>query len=187
MNLPRSWIFMLLAAAPLALAAELPGDSIYQLATPLTLQDGRAEKLAMNRGHSTVISMFYGSCPHVCPALIATIRQMEKGLPEAQRARLRVLMISIDPQRDTPEHLSAVAQRHRLDLARWSLAQVPEAEVRKLAAALGIQYRKLADGNFNHSTLITLLDLDGRIAAQTSLLGRMDPSFVARLDAATAR
>ena len=178
---------MLLALTPPAFAADLPGDSIYQLDTPLTLQDGRAARLDMNRRQPVVISMFYGSCSHVCPALIVTIKQTEKGLPAAQQARLRVLMVSLDPQRDIPGHLHTVAERHRVDLSRWSLTQAPEGEVRKLAAALGNQYRKLSDGNFNHSTIITLLDSQGRIEAQTSLLGRMDPLFVARLNAATIK
>lgn len=186
MSLRHLWVCTLLALAPLARSSELPGDSIYQLATPLAPQDGRTAQLDLYRGRPVLISMFYGSCPHVCPALIATVKQMEKGLPEAQRARLRVLMVSIDPERDTAKHLRQVAERQRVDLSRWSLAQTPEAEVRKLAAVLGIQYRRLADGDFNHSTIISLLDADGRIIAQTSMLGRIDPQFIARLAAATA-
>lgn len=187
MNLCRRWACLLLALMPLALgAAELPEDSIYRLATPLTLQDGRTARLDVGQGQPVIVSMFYGSCPHVCPALIATIRETEKGLPESQRARLRVLMVSIDPQRDTPEHLREVAQRHRVDLSRWSLARTSEAEVRKLAAVLGIQYRQLADGDFNHSTVISLLDRQGRIVARTSTLGRVDPQFLEQLKAETS-
>jgi len=177
----------LLVLMPLAsYAAGLPEDSIYQLATPLTLQDGKAAQLDLARGQPTIISMFYGSCPHVCPALIATIRQMEKGLTAAQRGKLRVLMVSIDPERDTPEHLRQVAERNRVDLSRWSLARTSAGEVRKLAAVLGIQYRRLADGDYNHSTVISLLDGDGRILAQTSMLGRVDPQFLSKVSAATA-
>jgi protein SCO1/2 len=43
---------------------------------------------------------------------------------------------------------------------------------------LGLQYRQLPDGGFNHSSELILLDADGRIAARTNVLGRLDPTFV---------
>lgn len=178
---------LLFAASALAPArAQLPGDSIYQLQSALVNQDGRSLALDLHQGHPTVVSMFYGSCPHVCPMLIATIRHHERQLDEASRGRLRVLMVSLDPQRDTPPKLQELAQRHRLDLQRWTLARFAEQDVRLLAAALGIRYRRLPDGEFNHSTVITLLDGDGRVLHQTSSLAAANPEFVDALRRATA-
>jgi protein SCO1/2 len=167
-------------------ADALPGDSIYQLRLPLSSQDGDAIGLDVYRGHPTLITMFYGSCPFVCPTLINSIQHMEGKLDAPSRGRLRVLLVSLDPERDTPAALGELAKRHHADLTRWRFAQTPEAEVRKLAAVLGVQYRKLPDGSFNHSTVITLLDRDGRIAAQTSAIGRLDEDFVKQLGEATA-
>ena len=90
-------------------------------------------------------------------------------------------------QRDTPAKLAEVAVRHRVDLAHWTLARAEPKDVRRLAAALNIQYRQLPDGEFNHSTVITLLDRDGRIAAQTSSILRPDAAFQAKLSRLTAR
>ena len=59
--------------------------------------------------------------------------------------------------------------------------------MRRLAAALNIQYRQLPDGEFNHSTVITLLDAQGRIQKQSSSLLRLDPELQAALARATAR
>ena len=50
--------------------------------------------------------------------------------------------------------------------------------MRKLAAMLGIQYRELPSGEFNHSSVIVLLDAEGRVVGKTSLLGEADPAFV---------
>jgi protein SCO1 len=181
-----------LAAALIALwlplaasAAEPPGDSLYQLQVALTSQAGKPTTLDQDRGKPVLVTMFYGSCPHVCPLLISTMQGLERNLPDAARQRLRVVMVSLDPQRDTPAHLTEVAERHRVDLSRWTLAWAKAADVRRLAAALGIQYRQLPDGEINHSTVITLLHPDGRIRAQTSSLTRPDPAFVAELKAAT--
>lgn len=180
------WGAALLVAAT-AHAAEPPGDSVYRLSAPLSDQAGVATVLHRYRGHPVLVSMFYGSCPHVCPMLISTIQRLERELPEAQRGRLRVLMVSFDPQRDTPEQLAELAARHRVDLARWTFARPDAAGARKLAALLDIQYRGLPYGAFNHSTVVTLLDGEGRIRARTDSMLRLDPAFVALLRDATAR
>jgi protein SCO1 len=177
---------VLLAGVAGAAAAEAPGDSLYQLDLALTDQAGKATVLQRYRGQPVLVSMFYASCPHVCPMLISTIQRYERELPEAQRGRLRVLMVSIDPERDTPAKLAEVAGRHRVDGKRWTLARADAADVRKLAAALNIQYRKLPDGEFNHATVITLLDPAGRPLGQTSSMLRPDAEFAAALKAATA-
>jgi len=170
-----------------AAAATLPGDSVYQLHIALTDQAGAAATLERYRGQPVLITMFYGSCPHVCPMLISTLQRFERELPEASRGRLRVLMVSLDPERDTPAKLTEVAARHRVDLSRWTLARAEPKDVRRLAAALNIQYRQLPDGEFNHSTVITLLDAQGRIRKQTSSMLRPDAEFSGALKAATAR
>ena len=176
---------LLLLGAGVALAAT-PGDSVYQLQAKLEDQSGAAATLERYRGQPVIISMFYGSCPHVCPMLISTIQRYERELPEAQRRQLRVLMVSIDPKRDTPARLAEVAERHRVDRERWTLARTDAASVRKLAAVLNIQYRELPDGEFNHSTVITLLDPSGRPLRSTSSMLRPDAEFSAALRAATA-
>lgn len=178
---------LLLCAAVGAAAAApaVPGDSLYRLAAPLADQSGQAAQLDRYAGQPVLVTMFYGSCPHVCPMLISTIQRFELELPEANRARLRVLMVSLDPARDTPARLMEVAQRHRVDLARWTLARTDPAHVRRMAAALNIQYRQLPDGEFNHSTVITLLDAQGRVVKQTSSLLRLEAEFSQALKAAT--
>ena len=50
--------------------------------------------------------------------------------------------------------------------------------MRKLAAVLGIQYRALANGDFNHTTALLLVDADGKVAGRTTKLGDADPAFV---------
>ena len=175
------------AIAPAAAPPALPGDSIYQMKLALTDQAAAATALDRNRGAPVLVTMFYGSCPHVCPLIIATMQRMERELPDAQRAKLRVLLVSFDPDRDTPAKLAEVAQRHHADLSRWTFTRTDATSVRKLAAVLNIQYRKLPDGEFNHSTVITLLDRDGRIAAQTSSILRPDAAFQAKLSRLTAR
>src|SRR5690606_13904394 len=126
-----------------------------------------------------IVTMFYASCPAACPLLIDTIRAVERSLDAKQRSQLRVLMVTVDPARDTPAALTALAKSRRIDLARWTLATSDEATIRKVAALLSIQYRKLPDGDFNHSSVLTVLSRDGEILRQSSQLGRVDPEIVA--------
>ena len=152
----------------------LPANSIYQLSVPFTDQLGRTSKLEDWRGKPVMISMFYGSCQFVCPRIVEALKHTEAGLTK----KVPVLMVSFDPVRDDTAALKAMAEERHIDPKRWTLARTDARNVRKLAAMLGIQYRELPSGEFNHSSVIILLDAEGRIVGKTSKLGEADPAFV---------
>jgi protein SCO1/2 len=174
----------LLTAASVCIAAEAPTDSVYRLQAPLTTQRAASAGLDLYRGHPTLISMFYGSCPAACPMLITAMQVYEAHLDASSRAQLRVLLVSFDAARDTPQQLDSLASLHHADPERWTFASASEPNARRIAAVLGISYRRLANGEFDHSVLITLLDDEGRIVASTTTLVD-DEEFQARLRAAT--
>ena len=159
----------------------LASDSVYQVNATLTDQNGRAFKLRKHLGKAVLASMFYTSCKFVCPMLIDTMALTQAALSPAQRAQLDLLLITFDPARDDVSKLHGVAQAHGLDTQQWTLARTDSSSVRKIAATLGIQYRLLADGEFNHTTMLVLLDGAGRIVATTRKMGSADPAFVQQL------
>lgn len=178
-------------AAPLpataASPAALPGDSAYRLADTYTDQAGSDFQLADGRGRVRLVAMFYTSCRYVCPLIIDSAKGVEHALAPAERARLGVLLVSLDPARDDVAALRSVFDKRRLDPARWTLARTEAAGVRKLAAVLGVRYRALADGEFNHTSALVLLDRDGSVLARTEKLGSVpDPAFLAAVKAALA-
>jgi protein SCO1/2 len=164
--------------AAVSAPADLPGESVYQLSMPLVDQDGRARSLQELRGAPVLITMFYASCDNVCPMIAYHMQRIERALTEAERGQLRVVMVSFDPARDTPEALRAFARGHHVDASRWLIARAEENDVRSLAAVLGIRYREIGDGVFNHSSVITLLDAQGVIRARTADLKSVDAEFV---------
>jgi protein SCO1/2 len=175
------------AAAP-APAKSLPGDSVLRLTDQFSDQQGRPFTLAQRRGNVQLVAMFYSSCPYACPLLIDSGKGVEHALSADERAKLRLLYLSIDPARDDTKKLAALAAKRKLDPARWTLARTDEAGVRRTAAVLGVRYRKLANGEFNHSSVLILLDRDGRELARTEKLGAVpDPAFVAKVKAALAK
>jgi len=165
--------------------ALLPDASIYQLDAELSDQHGNTLRFADLGGEVRLVSMFYASCKYVCPLIIDQIKRIERELDDAQRQRLRVSMISFDARRDSPGKLQALATERHVDGARWQLLRPAPGDVRPISALLGIQYRELPDGEFNHASVISLIDAEGRIVARTEQLGaRPDPAFVDAVRAA---
>ncbi len=187
-------VLALCACAGLALAAPrvqaqaqapLPQDSLYQLRLPLTDQNGRTRDWGSLRGKPQLVSMFYTSCQYICPLIVDSGKAIERQLTPAQQGRLGILLVSMDPQRDTPAALRKVVAQRKLDTARWTLAAPRKDHVRPAAAVLGIRYRELADGEFNHTSALVLLDAQGRVLARSEQMGSQpDPAFVAAVRAA---
>ena len=176
----------LLATAVLLAPAARPADrsaSLYQMQETMQSQDGKPIGLDVYRGQPVLVTMFYGSCPATCPLIIDTLRAVERKLDDAQRQDLRVLLVSLDAEHDTPMALRKVADTRRVDTSRWTLAHADAAAVRRIAAALNIQYRQLPDGQFSHATIISALDAEGKILVQSEELGQADPALLRAVSA----
>lgn len=157
--------------APVArVAVHGTGPSLYELPLTLTSAAGTRAPLDLDRGHPTLISMFYGSCAAACPLLIDTLDHTLQQLPEGSRDQARVILVSFDPARDTPARLRELVRLHRLD-ARWTLAAAGADDAQTLAAVLGIRYRATADGQFFHTSVIVALDGEGRTTARMDGIG----------------
>jgi protein SCO1/2 len=66
--------------------------------------NGQPRTLADFRGKVVVVFFGFTHCPDVCPATLAELaRALKKLGPDAQR--VQVLMVTVDPERDTPEIL----------------------------------------------------------------------------------
>jgi protein SCO1 len=173
-------------AAPAS--APLPKDSVYQLTLPLTDQHGKTADWRNHRGQPQVVAMFYTSCQYICPLIVDSGKAVQHALTPAEQAKLGILLISMDPKRDTAAALMAVAKQRKLDPASWSLASPRADDVRSAAGVLGVRYRQLADGEFNHTSALVLLDRDGRIVARTEKIGSVvDPEFIAAVHRVLAR
>jgi protein SCO1/2 len=171
-----------LAVPAAASTPPLPPDSVYQSNAQLTDSQGKRSAWRARRGDVHIVSMFYTSCKFVCPMIVESAKAIEQQLAPGERANLRVTLISLDPVRDTPEVLARTARDRGIDSPRWTLAHPDPKDVRSIAGLLGVRYRALADGEFNHNTVLVLLDAEGRVVARTERVGgRPDPAFVAAI------
>lgn len=147
-------------------APALPGDSLYQLAEPWTNQDKVKQPLAHWRGGPVALAMIFTRCQYSCPLIIQDLERLDAGLTAEERAKMRIILVSLDPAHDTPEVLKAFAAKRGIDLKRWTLLHGPEPQVRALSVALSMRYKATGKGEFSHGSGLTLLDGEGRIIYQ---------------------
>lgn len=170
-----------LGASVTQASSQLPGESLYQLPIAITTAKGTSLPLSSLRGSPLIVTMFYSKCSSVCPVLTMQVQRMTERLSSAERRRIRILLVSLDSSRETPETLRAFAAEHRISEGNWIVGRASANDVRLLAAALGIQYRELADHTFNHSAVISLADREGVVRAQTRDLDDERGEFLAAI------
>ena len=137
--LRRASLVLLLAGVTASANASgpAPSASLYQSEVALTDQNGRVFHLADLRGQPVLVSMFYSSCQMVCPMIFETIRAtLAKGGKPAQDG-VRVLMVTVDPERDSVAALKKTAAAHNAD-DHWQLARANASGTREVAALLGV-------------------------------------------------
>lgn len=71
----------------------------------LTDQDGRQVQVNELKNKWSLLFFGYTFCPDICPATLAQLRQLQGQLPQETRDNLRVILVSVDPNRDTPAQL----------------------------------------------------------------------------------
>lgn len=153
--------------------------SLFDLETPFEDQDSKPLALSSLRGDPVIISMFYSRCAYACPTLISDVRAIVQALEPAVRDRIRVLLVSFDFGHDTPEVLRGLVKQYGTS-DRWTFARARDDEgTRELAGALGIKYRAVGGGDFNHSSIITLLATDGVPLARIDGLAQDATAFLA--------
>jgi protein SCO1/2 len=134
------------------------------LATPrveLTDQHGRRVSFGDYRGRPALVTFAFGHCTTVCPTIV---REVAAARRRATRQDVRLVVVTLDPWRDTPDRLPSLA-------ARWELARDDRvlsgavAEVEAALDALGIgRGRNETTGDIEHGGTVLLLDERGKIS-----------------------
>ena len=114
------------------------------------------------RGRPRAIAAIYTHCTATCPLALGEL----KRIASATDSSVGIVLVSLDPARDTPGALAAYAAEHGLDPARWTLLSGTDADVRELAAALDIRFRRLDADAIAHANVITLIDANGVVVHQ---------------------
>ena len=179
MSLHRSW----LTWGAVALLAALSGAWLARyLERPPTLESGtwlpqgrpiapfalidqrggRFDNSSL-RGHPSLLFFGFTNCPDVCPTTLAMLANV---LALAPLPGLKLVFVSVDPQRDTPALLARYLRAFSADFIGITGA-APALEPLSRSLSVAAQRVNLPDGSYtmDHSANIYLLDPEGRFAA----------------------
>ena len=87
-------------------STDISGAGFGRAFTGMKDQNGQARTLSDFKGKAVIVFFGYTSCPDVCPTTLARLSRVMTGLG-ADAERVQVLLITVDPERDTPEKLAA--------------------------------------------------------------------------------
>jgi protein SCO1/2 len=148
----------------------------------LTSHAGAPVSLAELRGQVVLLTAVYASCPHTCPLILAQAKRAVAELGPHERADLRVVAVTLDPEHDSPEVLADLAGRHGLEPPLYTLVTGPAGEVEGILDEMGIARRRDPEtGVIDHANLFLLLDREGRVAYRLTLGDRQERWLVSAL------
>ena len=182
----RYWIWVAAVAALSALAGVYVARMLGQpavpsleagtsLPQPRVLEDfslvdthGAPASLATLRGHPTLVFFGFTHCPDVCPTTLALLASVQKEVipRDARLAGLKLALISVDPERDTPGQMGSYIAAFHGDFI--GLTGSPP-EIVKASKSFGVAAARvdLGGGNYtmDHSATVFALDAQARIVA----------------------
>jgi protein SCO1 len=133
-------------------------------ATDFTLSSGNGQPVSLSDFQGKVVLLYFGytTCPDVCPTTLAEIHQSLVALGK-KADDVQVLMVTVDPERDTPEVMSEYVTH--FDSRFIGLVGTPD-QTAEVATYYGIYYEK-EEGNsalgylVNHTATVTAIDKEG--------------------------
>jgi protein SCO1/2 len=147
----------------------LPENSLYQLESIWKRDNGKEMRLRELRGRTRVFTLFFSHCDNICPNITGQLKALEREMPADLHARVGFVMVTLDPEADDVETLSAHRKRMGYSPKNWILLRGKPDDTRELANLLGVTYMpKNEDGQIDHNGLIVVIDSEGRIVEKFS-------------------
>jgi cytochrome oxidase Cu insertion factor (SCO1/SenC/PrrC family) len=129
-------------------------------------RSGKSLRLGDLRGTVWVADFIYTSCRDTCPLQTAEMAKLQEDFK--QKMAVRLVSISVDPEKDTPEVLSHYADRYKADANRWLFLTGGKDEIRRLVEEGFRLSAPMSDGSGTdgvilHSPRFVLVDKEARI------------------------
>ncbi|WP_346833274.1 SCO family protein [Pseudomonas abietaniphila] len=125
-------------------------------------QDGQPVSLGSLKDKWTLLFFGYTFCPDICPTTLAQLRQIKSELPKEAVDKLRIVLVSVDPNRDTPQQLKTYLGYFDKQFVGLT---APVDSIQKLANAVSIPFIPADTSKPNytvdHSGNLALLGPDG--------------------------
>ncbi|MEZ3185998.1 SCO family protein [Pseudomonas sp. LM13] len=133
---------------------------------PLTLidQDGQPFDTRSLQGRWHILFFGFTACPDICPTTLSDMRRVFGQLPSDTRGRLQLVLITADPERDTPQQLKTYLDYYR---AGFSGLTGKMEQLQQLSRALGLPFvpanEAQGDYSVSHSGNLALVGPDGTL------------------------
>ncbi|MDA0426014.1 SCO family protein [Stutzerimonas frequens] len=133
---------------------------------PLTLidQDGQPFDTRSLQGRWHILFFGFTACPDICPTTLSDMRRLFGQLPSDTRGRLQLVLITADPERDTPQQLKTYLDYYR---AGFSGLTGKMEQLQQLSRALGLPFvpanETQGDYSVSHSGNLALVGPDGTL------------------------
>jgi len=166
----------LVAGVFVALRSQIPATPLAAMLLPqpdpvpefsLVDQHGDSIDRSVFAGHWNLLFFGFTHCPDICPATLQVLAAARSKLAEDGQAPLpRIVLVSVDPERDTPEIIGAYVDY--FGPGNLGITGSLE-EIDRLTSGLGIYYQKQpANGDnyvVDHSAAVLVIDPEGRFSA----------------------
>ncbi len=146
----------------------------------LTTQTGDKLASADLEGKVLLVGFIFTTCNGSCPATTHRMAQVQERLKARgldKDGGVRLLSITLDPARDTPEKLRDYMRLYDVDPANWTFLTGAPDVVNKVVASWGMWARPAANGQLDHPSRVFLVDRQGRIR-EIYNLGFFKPAWV---------
>lgn len=138
-----------------------------RVADDFTLPTSTGETMSLSdfRGKYVVLFFGYTYCPDVCPITINELQQMVKTLGPKRADDVQVLMISVDPERDTPEQLATYLGY--FDPNFIGMTGTVD-DIQPIASQFGIYFERQPGSEntgylVDHTAAVTVIDPEGHV------------------------
>jgi protein SCO1/2 len=126
-------------------------------------QEGQPVAVDQLKDQWSLLFFGYTFCPDICPATLAQLRQLQGQLPPQTLSKLRIVLVTVDPHRDTPEQLKKYLDYFDAGFVGLTGEQ---ATIQKLANAVSIPFIPADTSKENytvdHSGNLVLIGPDGK-------------------------
>ncbi|MFZ1519829.1 MAG: SCO family protein [Ignavibacteriaceae bacterium] len=122
----------------------------------------------------TVLAMVYTHCPDICPMTTHNMFLVEEKLSDELKDKVKFIVISFDPNRDSPAVLKKFAEIRDLSFKSWTLLSGDEQNTKEVMLKFGIKaipadssYDENGELSYNviHTDRISLIDPKGKLKA----------------------
>ena len=170
LGLLLGWLTIGLFAGELRIGSYTFHGTAFESAEPMgefTLTDHNGDQASLSDFRGKVVLLYFGYtfCPDVCPTTMNELAVAMEKLSQKDREQVQVLMVSVDPQRDTPEALADYLAH--FDPTFLGLTGTEE-EIAAATEPFGIFYQK-KDGTVNtgylvdHTASVAVLNKEGAL------------------------